>query len=89
MVKCGIVDRWHITQLTKVQIKNYSLSYSEADLNYNINNLCEYVGISRQAYNYIINNKRQASLEVALKIYDYLYNIGFTFLRFEDIFYLE
>lgn len=87
MVKCGIVEKYNITQLTKAQVK--SGCYSEADIKYNINDLCEAVGISRQAYNYIINNKRQASLEVALRIYDYLFEIGFDWLRFYDIFYLE
>ena len=87
MVRCGIVERYHITQLTKKQID--SGLYPEKDVNFNINDLCNSVGISRQAYNYIINNKRQASLEVALKIYNYLYDLGFDFLNFEDLFYFE
>lgn len=87
MVRCGIVERYHIIQLTKKQIN--SGLYPDKDIKYNINDLCNYVGISRQSYNYIINNKRQASLEVALKIYDYLFEIGFDFLNFEDIFYIE
>lgn len=87
MVKCGILERWNIRQLTKKEIKDRSIS--ACDKKYNINELCEKVGITRQAYNLIINNKRRPSLEVALNIYNYLYDIGFTFLQFEDVFYID
>lgn len=87
MVRCGILERYNITQLTKAQ-KESGL-YPDKDVNYNINDLCSFVGITRQAYNNIINNKRQASLEVALRIYDYFLDIGFDFLRFDDLFYIS
>lgn len=88
MVKCYIVDRWNIRQFTKAE-KKRSLGMSEADKNFSMKDLVQASGVSRQQVNNILNNKREASLEVALKMYNYLYDIGFDFLRFEDCFDIE
>lgn len=87
MLKCAIND-YNISQLTKNELK-HSSRFSKADIAFKINDLCNYVGITRQFYYQIVNNKKSPSLETALKIYKYLSNIGFDYLDFEDLFYIQ
>lgn len=87
MVRCGIVERWHIRQLTKEEISFGG--FSEADKKYKISDMVDYCGCSRQMINQVINNKKEPSLELALRIYNYLVGCGYDWLIFEDVFYYD